>query len=68
MVHNYLYHLSFLDGHDVYTWILINVADVYLKDLTYKNIVLNGSLESVQRLRIGRGVEMLVQEEVSFLH
>ena len=40
------------------------VADVYLKDLTYKTIYINGEIDGVKDLHIGTGVNVQLGEMV----
>lgn len=44
--------------------VLYFVLDVFLSDLTYKDIYIDGEIIGVQELKIGRGVNFLAGENV----
>ena len=43
---------------------ILFISDVYLKDLTYKTIYINGEIDGVKDLHIGSGVDVRLGEMV----
>ena len=41
-------------------------SEVYLKELTYTSIYINGEIDGIRDLRIGSGVDIQLGEMVSF--